>query len=63
MQSAVTNMAAADRKEIQEIARNEYLAVLFIKQVGEVRFGELKTTLANGHLNPTSAECGYPKTL
>ena len=41
----------------------EYLDVLFIKQADEVRFGELKTTLANGHLNPASAECGYLKTL
>ena len=60
-------MAAGDKKalnkEIQEIAREEYLDILFIKQADEVRFGELKTTLANGHLTPTTAECGYPKML
>ena len=51
--SAITNMVYADKKvlnkEIQEIACEEYLAVLFIKQVDKVWFGELRTTLVNGH--------------
>ena len=65
--SDIKSMNDADQKilnkEIQKIAYEEYLAVLFVKQADKVWYGELKTTLANGHLNPTLAECGYPKTL
>ena len=51
------------KREIENIASEEYLDVLFIKQADEIRYGKLKTTLANAYLNPTSTEYGYPKTL
>ena len=50
-------------KEIQEMACEEYLAVLFIMQADDTWYGELKTTLANGHLNPNSSDCHHQKTL
>ena len=52
-----------NKKEIDAVASEEYLAVLFIKQADEVRYGKLKTTLANAYFNPTLTEYGYPATL
>ena len=37
------------REEVEAIADEEYLAVLFIKQADEFWYGELKTTLANAY--------------
>ena len=51
------------KTEIEATASEEYLTVLFIKQADEIRYGELKTTLANAYLNLTSTVYGYPKTL
>ena len=51
------------KKEVEDAASEECLAVLFIKQADEIRYGKLKTTLANAYLNPTSTEYGYPTTL
>ena len=63
----VMNWLEADqqalKEEVEAIANEEYLAVLFIKQADEFRYGELKTTLANAYLNPNSTEYGYPTTL
>ena len=50
-------------KEVVEIACEEYLACLFLKQADEGRFGNLKTILVNGHLNPNALDYHYPKTL
>ena len=65
--SAIKSFNDAELKalnqEVQEIACKEYLAVLFIKQADKVWYGELKTTLANGHLHPNLTGCDYPKTL
>jgi hypothetical protein len=64
---AVVNWSEADqqalKEEVEAIANEEYLAVLFIKQADEFRYGELKTTLANAYLNPNSTDYGYPTTL
>jgi predicted Fe-S protein YdhL (DUF1289 family) len=64
---AVVNWSEADqqalKEEVEAIANEEYLAVLFIKQADEFRYGELKTILANAYLNPNSTEYGYPTTL
>ena len=49
------------KKEIEDVASEEYLAVLFIKQADEIWYGELKTNLENAYLNPTSTEYGYPR--
>ena len=51
------------KKEIGAVVSEEYLAVLFIKQADEIRYGKLKTTLANAYLNLTLTEYRYPKTL
>ena len=51
------------KKEVEDAASEEYIAVLFIKQADEIRYGELKTTLANAYLNPNLTEYGYPTTL
>ena len=37
--------------------------MLLIKQADENWYGEVKTTLINGHLNPNSSDCHFPKTL
>ena len=51
------------REEVEAVANEEYLAVLFIKQADEFQYGELKTTLANAYLNPNLTDYGYPTTL
>ena len=40
--------------EVQEMACEEYPTLLFIKQADKTRYSELKTTLANEHLNPNA---------
>ena len=51
------------KKEIEAVASEEYLAVLFMKQADEIWYGKLKSTLANAYFNLTSTEYGYPTTL
>ena len=54
--SAVLNFPSDEhkalKKAIQEVACEEYLAVLCIKQADKIWYGKLKTTLANGYFNP-----------
>ena len=51
------------KKEVEEAASEEYLAVLFIKQVDEIWYGDLKTALADAYLNLTTTEYGFSTTL